>query len=228
MFLLEDRSIIKIEGDNCSIFLQNLITNDIKKCNDSLYSCILNAKGRFLYDIFLFKVKENQFLIDCFSDWSKDLIDFFSFYDLEGNITISLENFKVISTFEKKGVLVFEDTRSKNMAYRALVEDISGYDFKKIEEYELLRIQNLVIDGAKDLIREVSFPVHYSMDYALDFYKGCYLGQEALARVKNFGRRKMSLSIIEGNNLPKVGEKIDNGVMCSKIGNIGLISCMEK
>ena len=40
IILLEDRGLISITGDDAKNFLQNIITNDIEKVNNS-YSCLL-------------------------------------------------------------------------------------------------------------------------------------------------------------------------------------------
>ena len=49
----------EISGKDSKSFIQNLITNDIEKCNDGeiIYSCILTPQGKFLADFFIFTIK---------------------------------------------------------------------------------------------------------------------------------------------------------------------------
>ena len=53
---LKDRAIIEITGEDRKKFLQGLITNDIFKASDQnlIYSAMLSAQGRFLYDFICF------------------------------------------------------------------------------------------------------------------------------------------------------------------------------
>lgn len=60
MFLLKDRVIIEISGQDRQEFLQGLITNDIKSATSQkmIYSAFLNGAGRFFADFFIHEVAE--------------------------------------------------------------------------------------------------------------------------------------------------------------------------
>ena len=62
----------KISGQDSETFIQNLITNDITKCeiNDIIYSCLLTPQGRFIGDFFIFKQDKNN--LYTFSSYSLD------------------------------------------------------------------------------------------------------------------------------------------------------------
>ena len=64
VYILEDRSIIFINGLDCRSFLQNIITNDINKVtkNKSLFAAILTPQGKYLFDFIIIKHKEGYFL----------------------------------------------------------------------------------------------------------------------------------------------------------------------
>ncbi len=57
LIFLQDRAIIEISGEDRKNFLQALITNDINKASEEnlIFSVMLNAQGRFLYDFFIFE-----------------------------------------------------------------------------------------------------------------------------------------------------------------------------
>ena len=52
VYILEDRGLLYISGDDSKEFLQNLITNNINKVNEdnSCYSALLTPQGKYLYD----------------------------------------------------------------------------------------------------------------------------------------------------------------------------------
>ena len=66
VYILNDRGILYVNGEDAEEFLQNLISNNIKKVND-LYSCftsLLTPQGKFLFEFILVKHKTG-FLLDC-------------------------------------------------------------------------------------------------------------------------------------------------------------------
>ena len=66
VYILEDRGILFIQGEDSKEFLQNIITNDINKVNDSnsCFASILTPQGKYLYDFLIIKHKNGYFL-DC-------------------------------------------------------------------------------------------------------------------------------------------------------------------
>ena len=52
VYILEDRGLLYISGDDSKEFLQNLITNNINKVNEdnSCYSALLTPQGKFLFE----------------------------------------------------------------------------------------------------------------------------------------------------------------------------------
>ena len=66
VYILEDRGILYISGPDCEKFLQNLISNNIEKVNESksCFASLLSPQGKFLFDFIVVKHKDGFFL-DC-------------------------------------------------------------------------------------------------------------------------------------------------------------------
>ena len=64
VFILEERGILYISGDDTDTFLQNLISNDIKKVNDSnsCFASLLTPQGKYLFEFIITKHKKGYFL----------------------------------------------------------------------------------------------------------------------------------------------------------------------
>ena len=62
IIILEDRGLISISGNDKEEFLQNIITNDIKKVNsgNSIFSAILSPQGKYLFEFFI-TLSNNEF-----------------------------------------------------------------------------------------------------------------------------------------------------------------------
>jgi len=66
---LNDRSVIRVRGNEASAFLQGLITNDMKHLDEgapSIYALFLNVKGRVMYDAIVYKSqKSDSYYVEC-------------------------------------------------------------------------------------------------------------------------------------------------------------------
>ena len=83
IYILEDRGILYIQGSDSEEFLQNIITNDVKKITDkkSSFASILTPQGKYLYDFIIFKHKKG-FFIDCEKNQIKSLFKQLKLYKL--------------------------------------------------------------------------------------------------------------------------------------------------
>jgi hypothetical protein len=63
VYILDDRSILYINGEDTKEFLQNLISNDINKVNEnnSCFTSLLSPQGKFLYEFIIVKHKSSFF-----------------------------------------------------------------------------------------------------------------------------------------------------------------------
>jgi folate-binding Fe-S cluster repair protein YgfZ len=64
IIILEDRGLISVTGDDAIEFLQNIITNDIKKVSSSktIFSALFTSQGKYLYRIFYTSIKRRIFI----------------------------------------------------------------------------------------------------------------------------------------------------------------------
>lgn len=80
-------------------------------------------------------------------------------------------------------------------------------------QYELTRIIKKVPETGKELNVNV-FPLNYGMEYAFDFNKGCYVGQEVISRFRLRNLIDQSLFCVQaepGVSLKEGGEISSNG-----------------
>ena len=67
VYILEDRGILYIKGEDVKDYLQNIISNDLNKVNDnqSCFASILTPQGKYLFDFIIIKYKKG-YLLDGF------------------------------------------------------------------------------------------------------------------------------------------------------------------
>ena len=59
IYILEDRGLLYISGDDAKEFLQNLITNDISNVSEtqSCFASLLSPQGKYLFDFIKSNIK---------------------------------------------------------------------------------------------------------------------------------------------------------------------------
>ena len=115
VYILEDRGILYINGQDAREFLQNLVSNDINKVNEtnSCFASLLTPQGKFLFSFIIVKHKSGYF-IDCEKSQAAALYKQLNTYKLRSNIKImDLSNEFVIATFTKEKFLEFENAKNE-------------------------------------------------------------------------------------------------------------------
>ena len=155
IFILKDRGVLLISGQDSKDFLQNLVTNDINKVTEtqSCFSSLLTPQGKYLFDFMIVKHKDGYFL-DCELNQINGLINRLNVYKLNSKIEITnlshkfqvtvMSNEKFISINNSKnheGTTItyrddpfFIDPRNKKLGARGIVNLEKLYlSIKKLE-----------------------------------------------------------------------------------------------
>ena len=113
VYILEDRSILYVSGDDCYEFLQNLVSNDLSKVKDdnSCFASLLTPQGKFLFEFIIVKHKSGYF-IDCEKSQSEELFKQFNLYKLRSKVDLmNLSNEFVVAAFSLKKFLEFDQAK---------------------------------------------------------------------------------------------------------------------
>ena len=235
---ITSKSFISIKGEDSIDFIQNIISNDIKKVTDNncIFASLLTPQGKFLFEFIIFKTK-NIFLIECNNELTKELFNKLYNYKLRSKIEIKIEdnlisidipfvkfkslNINKLNLINYKNYLIFEDPRIKNTSARAIIEQ------SKIKEF--LNDLNIELSNEKYLLEKKLFDVGvpskdiqklqnqlFSLEAnflelnGIDQKKGCYIGQENTARMhlKNKVNKKL-FALQTINGKVKEGQKIN-------------------
>ena len=242
VYILEDRGILFINGSDVKEFLQNLITNDINKVDNtnSCFASLLTPQGKFLFDFVIIKHK-NGYFIDCEKKQVEELFKQLNIYKLRSKVEITnLSNEFVVAAFSYEKFMSFKEAK-----------DLPGYTFKYREDPILLdprytklggrliinleklylSLKQLELKSSKpedyykfsyelgipqknmNKLRNKLFGIECNFDElnAIDFKKGCYVGQENTSRIKlknKLTKRLLPIEIIKGNI--KEGDSIFN------------------
>jgi folate-binding protein YgfZ len=186
---LPSRALLGIAGQECATFLQGVCTQEIENLpeNQLAYGAHLTAQGRFLYDFFILK-QDDKILLECAKHELMPLAKSLHKYAL--NFTLDFEDFTEdydIFAQWPSGAEGHPDPRHQRLGNRIYLpkgEKPAGTE-KTEEDYENYRISLGIPDGSKDGFKERTFTAELGLEYlnGVDFEKGCYVGQELVARL---------------------------------------------
>ena len=142
VYILEDRAILYLSGEDTKEFLQNLISNNINKVSETntCFTSLLSPQGKFLYEFIIIKHKSG-YLIDCEKSQVDGLYKQLSVYKLRSKVEIlNLSNEFVVAAFSHEKFLTFNET-----------QDIAGFTLKYREDPIFLDPRNKQL-GARLII----------------------------------------------------------------------------
>ena len=208
---ITSKGFISINGEDSIEFIQNIISNDIKKVidNNCIFASLLTPQGKLLFEFIIFKTK-NIFLIECNNELINELFNKLYNYKLRSKVEIKIENnlISVDIPFEKfislnvnklnlinyKNYIIFEDPRIKKTLARAIIEQSKIKDFLNDLNIELSNEKNLLEKKLFNLgipsknIQKLqnqlfALEANFLELNGIDQKKGCYIGQENTARM---------------------------------------------
>lgn len=195
-FYEQKRGLIAVWGKESVQFLNGLITNDVAKLEDGaqMLAAFPNAQGRLLAAVrvkkigekFLFETEEatrekvynNLFRFTFAGDFFvEDLSEKYAYFSVQ-NAKFKVQNEDVIEFETAFGTDYFVSVESVEDFKKELENAIEISD----ELYEILRIENGAPLYAKDMDETTIIP-ELGIDGLISYNKGCYIGQEIIARI---------------------------------------------
>jgi hypothetical protein len=232
---LSDRGVLKLAGGDATNFLHKLVTNSVLNIapGESRYSGLLTAQGKLMFDFFVVPLPEGPdagYLVDCLREQSADLAKRLNFHKMRAKITIEDQSEAFgVAAFWGDGAptgidgVVYRDMRAPDMGLRVIAPRASLADLGSDEaSYEAHRVAQGVPKGGVDFVYGDTFVHDANLDRlnGVDFKKGCYVGQEVVARVhfRNSARKRI-VKIHFNGPTPGQGAQIMAGEIT--IGQVG-------
>lgn len=189
MIYLPHRKVLKIEGSDSVSFLQGLITQDLLKQDEFLYSLLLSPQGKFQYDLFIW---QDGACLYVDAERAEELLKKLSMYKLRSDVSLEMTDLRVYADIDQASMdlgedcKVFNDPRHPSMRKR-LYTNTDLVCTQTLDDYDDHRLPLCVPDGARDMTVDRSIPLEWNMDRlnAISWTKGCYMGQELTSRTKH-------------------------------------------
>ena len=201
--LLENRVVLRVMGAECEDFLQNLVTQDVTRAQPQA-AALLTPQGKLAFD-FILQPVEDEFLIDCAADSAEAFVKKLNLYKLRRNVEIAVTALPVqvvwrdpTDTQDLKIERFFEDPRLARLGLRCLgpsPADLSDYTASGAQNWAKFRLSLGVPEGPTEMPPGTIFPMEFGFERmgAIDFQKGCFVGQEVTSRVHRKGSLRKTL-----------------------------------
>ena len=214
----ETRSLIRVGGEDRESFLQALVTNDLDKLRDGIvYAALLTPQGKYLADFFLVP-EPDATLIDVDGALAPDLLRRLTLYRLRAKVTVEAVEMPVVRGLGDAPDGAYADPRAAALgwrAYGATVTDPAGID------WTALRVEHGIPEQGSELIPDDSYILEFGFERlnGVDFRKGCFVGQEIVARMKHKTTLRKGLARVRIDGTAEPGTEIT--VSGKSVGRLG-------
>lgn len=199
------RSILELTGDDRISFLQGLLTQDVTQLANARiqFAALLSPQGKILHDMFLI-AHEDRIWIDTPQIHAATLLKRLTMYKLRAKIVLrDLANETAVTLVVPNTPHALPDPRHADLPWR-----LYGATTERT-----VRMPLLVPDSATDFAPDdiTAMDAGYDALNAISFTKGCYVGQEIVARMhyKNIARKGFFL--VEGEKPLSAGAALVAG-----------------
>lgn len=217
--------IIRVKGLDAKAFLQGQLTNDINLLdinNNLQLSAHLNHKGRMLASFIIVYYAENEYYLLTNVEIIPSILKRLGMFKLRSKITIDSIN---------KSILLSDDF-SNNYTLQAklfdkylIIDDNIDNDILTNNTLWLEFLLNNSLAMIYTASQELFIPQHVNLELinGVSFKKGCYTGQEIVARMHYLGkskRRMYRFSILTTQTINIADSLISPAINNQEVGNI--------
>lgn len=225
---LTDRALIRVTGPDARHFLHNIVTCNIETLpvGGARYGALLFPQGKIIADFLVYAEAEDSFLLDAAKGPAPDLLKRLGFYKLRAQVEIAEQpDLAVAAAFGDAAPTegrLYPDPRLEALGGRLVLSAAAAAALSDdAGAYEAHRIALGIPKGGPDFAYGDAFPHEADMDQlgGVDFKKGCYVGQEVVARMQHRGtaRTRSVQALMDGT--PETGIDIMAGE--KTVGKVG-------
>ncbi len=184
--------ILEVSGVDTIKFLQVLTTADLSKLtleNDMLFIAFANLKGRIISLCFIKYIDDNKLLLSVDEGVEDDLISWLKKYGMFSKVSFSINddyslfydetgfyNHKILEANSLESSVSYVEVQKQNI--------INKLAFINTENFEKFLPAELELDNREGVVC---------------YKKGCYMGQEVIARMHYKAKLKKELGVVYSN-----------------------------
>ena len=204
---LTSRALVSVSGPDARPWLDNLLSNAVEDLapGDIRAALLLTPQGKFLFDLFVIappaEEPQDILLLDVQAERREALIQRLTMYRLRSKVQVEPVDGAVWAAWgADPGQGWLGDPRLRDLGWRGYGREAT--DDAGEDAYDAHRLALGVPDLKRDGEPDRTFPLEadYDLLNAIDFHKGCYVGQETTSRMKRRSavKTRMTPLVFEG------------------------------
>ena len=186
------RTILRISGPDREKFLHGLLTRDVPETGLG-YAALLTPQGKYLADFLTFR-DADAFYLDVCADQAPGLAQRLAMYRLRSEVEIADGGMTVArGVGEVPGGALSDPRPGMGWRHYGTVGDGDV-------DWDAVRVEHLVPQSGNELIANESYILEMGFERlgGVDFRKGCFVGQEVVARMKHKTELRKGLVRVRG------------------------------
>ena len=198
-----DRTLIRVSGADRETFLHGLLTRDVPR--EGLgYAALLTPQGKYLADFLTFR-EDDALWLDAPAALAPGLVQRLALYRLRADAAVEPTDRAVRAGTGEAPPGAMADPRP-GMGWR--LYDGEGADGT---DWDAVRVEHLVPMAGAELIPNESYVLEMGFERlgGVDFRKGCYVGQEIVARMKHKTVLRKGLARVRVDGAASPGDAIE-------------------
>ena len=245
---LTDRGVVRVTGPDAEKFLNGSITADLGMLakQAAVHSALLTPQGKLMFEFFALKAPDGDtpaFLLETAREQADALVKRLNLFRLRAkveaeNVSAGYEVAACWGGAAPAGSakrIVYADPRLPELGARLLAVVPPGFaadpgDLEGEAEwvaeaaYHVHRVALGVPEAGRDFPIGDTFPHEADLDqlHGVSFAKGCFVGQEVVARMKHKGIVRKRVVPVEGDAALTAGAPVTVGEV--EIGRIGSVA----
>ena len=219
-YWLEEFEVLSIKGKDSNRFLNGLTTSNMNLQNEVVQTCWLSPKGalRAILEIYFY---ENHIVIIALEGDLYEIKKFFEdmiFPTDDISLSDVYKNFRIQEVDENTP---WRDgcpklIKENNIEEYIKKNNFTVFDKLRLKEWKILQalpILNYEIEGTHN-------PLELGLLDLVDFNKGCYLGQETMARLRKLSSLKQEIRVWNGSTSERNTKCKNKKIYLNEIKNI--------
>ncbi len=207
-YSLQSLSVLKVQGDKAAEYIHRQVTSEVLKASHGTFhlSCILEQKGQLVTWFLLLKRSEREIFLCCPKICLANLEERLKRYIIAEDLEISTSDLRVhvhpgpLRSDMMASVSSYAGDLPWGGANEIILENGPAFSFSEEEERALFLSSGLPTGHLLEATRPPLVTETFLIERAVDFSKGCFLGQEVAAKIHH---RKGSLnfaSLLKADN----------------------------
>lgn len=217
---LSDRRKVAVSGPDAEAWLHDLVTASIEDLEPAAArrSLLLTPTGRIRADFTVARVGGGFLLVQA-PDQPASILDLLSPYVLSSRVELHEADRRLLGFPNRAGAVRAEHYRPSSLGpgldalpageseERGLVEGLEHVGPELVEAWRIARGEaRFPVD-----LTTTSLPHEAGLDHAIAYGKGCFLGQEAVAKVRNLGHPPRVTLALAAEGEVRPGDAIRSG-----------------